>query len=76
MTRLGSLILFSPGATNIFSTKFAKGILPRTELLIRSEALDRRPACSVGISSPGYPLLNSIELAIGPCTSLLSVGDM
>ena len=76
MARVGSLVLLQSGATNVFSAKFLKGVLPSIKLLVRSEVLDRRPARLVGINSPGHPPFDLIELAMSPHTSLICVGDV
>jgi hypothetical protein len=75
--RLGTLsFLFPSGATDVFSMKLLKGVLPNAELLVWSKALNRGPRGFVGSDSPGYLLLNFIELAMRPCTSPLAIGDV
>jgi len=76
ITRLRSLVCLPSGATDVFSTKLLKGVLPRAKLLIRSKVPDRRPASLVGGGSLSYPSLNPIELAVGPCMGLLRGRDM
>ena len=76
MARVGSLVLLQSRATNVFSVKFSKGVLPSTKLLVRSEALDCRPARLVGIDSPSHPPFNLIELAMSPRTGLMCVEDV